>query len=398
MQIDPKFLKKIDSLLEVQQESNILSEAAGMNLTYSLCDRLVTDDYGANYFISFQLPYISSYFSTGCSLSLRYPELQQLNVDQIIIAPIPPQFYSELIDGRGIIMNIPVRQAAFGGTLSAITLYSNTYTGDQVLKKESNPILGDNVCFLFADAINTPYTGTSKDSIGNVVNHSGNNTWGVGSFPTQAQLWKREPAIPYKDVEATYNTDQRTNAWYSVNVDSGYPNGRPGYNYDVPVGFVCLDEGFAILTHTAITQNFLWESGFTQNGSPVALADAGNPVVCKNIYFTAATDMNLEPLGPPLGQNISSFEFNNIDTSFKITAVCLALPTEFYVSNNPTWNKDSAVVNINEQTGFVSFDPLYITELGLYNRDNELIAVAKTSAPVQKDYTGVVTFNVDIEF
>ena len=106
----------------------------------------------------------------------------------------------------------------------------------------------------------------------------------------------------------------------------------------------------------------------------------------------------MRPLGPAIGQDISSFEFNNIDTSFKITAVCLALPTEFYVSNNPTWNKDSAVVNINEQTGFVSFDPLYITELGLYNRDNELIAVAKTSAPVQKDYTGVITFNVDIEF
>ena len=401
MQIDPKFLKKIDSLLEVQQENNILSEVNGQELTYSLCNRVNTGDYGANYFLSFQLPYVNTYFSTGCTLSMRYPELQQLNVDEIIIAPIPPQYYSEMIDGRSIILNIPQQGYTYNGSLSgmsAITLYSNTYTGDQVLKKESSPLLGDNIAFLFADAINTPYTGTSTDSIGNQINHAGNNTWGVGSFPTQSQLWQRPSATGWKEAEFTYNTDQRTNANYSVPVPTNYPDGRAGYNYDIPVGFICLDEGFIVLTHTAITQNFPWGSGYTQNNSLVPFSETTNPSYLKNIYFTGITVQDLRPFGPADTNEVSSVEFNNIETSFKITAVCLALPTEFYVSNNPTWNKDSAVVNINEQSGFISFDPLYITELGLYNIDNELIAVAKTSAPIEKDYTGVITFNVDIEF
>ena len=401
MQVDPRFLKKIDSLLEVQQESNILSEVDGRNLAYSLCDRLNSNDYGANYFLSFQLPYVNSYFPTGCTLSKRYPELQQLNVDEIIIAPIPPQFYSELIDGRSVVMNVPQRGRTVNGSvsgMSGITLYSNTYTGDQVLKKESSPLLGDNIAFLFADAINTPYSGMSTDSIGNQINHAGNNTWGVGALPVQSKLWQRPSAVSWKEVEFTYNTDARTNTKFSVPVGTNYPDGRAGYNYDIPVGFICLDEGFVVLTHTAITQNFPWESGYTQNNTLVSLADAGNPVICKNIFFTGITEQDLRPFGPPQTSEVSSFLFNDINTSFKITAVCLALPTEFYVSNNPTWNKNSAVVNINEQSGFISFDPLYVTELGLYNRDNELIAIAKTSAPIQKDYTGVITFNIDIEF
>lgn len=397
MQIDPKFLKKIDSLLEVQQETNILSSAEGIDLTYSLCNRNNITDYGANYFLSFQLPYTQNYFPTGCSLSLRYPELQQLNVDEIILISIPQNSYSELIDGRTVTMFLPQNGGANEGAMSAVNIYSSTYTGDQVLKYENNPLVGSNVAFLFCDAINTPYTGNSTSSIGDTINHAGVTSWGYGLSPTQ--YLKRPSAIPYKDVELTYNTDQRTNGNYSVPVGANYPDGRAGYNYDVPVGFICLDEGFAIITHTGLTSNFPWASGYTQGGGSIPYILSGDASYLKNVYFTGVTMSPQSYFNPSTaGESASFIEFFDIDTSFKITAVCLALPTEFYVSNNPTWNKDSAVVNINEQTGFVSFDPLYVTELGLYNRDNELIAVAKTSAPVQKDYTGVITFNVDIEF
>ena len=396
MAIDPKFLKPIDSLIEAQQEKNIIAGVSSSDLMYSLCDRNDPFDYGSNYFLSFNLPFAQSYFPTGCTLSLRYPELQQLNVDQIIVAPIPPSTYSELIDGRTVTMNVP----QFTGTssnLSAITLYSSTYTGDNVLKYESNPLIGSNVAFLFSDAINRPYTGLSTSDIGDVINHAGTNSWGYGLSVND--FLKKPSATAYKEVEFTYNTDKRIGN-FSVPVDSTYPNGRAGYNYDVPVGFIALDEGFVVLTHTAITSNFPWTSGYTQSGSQVSSADVypRNLNVLKNIYFTGISNGDMGVLGPKTNDPCSSIEFFNIDTAFKITAVCLALPRQFYISNNPTWNKASAIVNLNEDSGFISFDPLYISELGLYNRDNELVAVAKTSVPVDKDYTSVVTFDVAIEF
>lgn len=392
MPIDTKFLKPIDSLIEVQQEKSILRLVAAQDLTFSLCDRNDTTDYGGNYFVSFNLPFQSAYFPTGCTLSLRYPELQQLNVDQIIVAAIPPTAYSELIDGRSIVMNVPQRGGSDMGHMSAITVYSSTYTGDDILKYESSPLVGSNVAFLFADAINIPYTGQSTSDIGDIIDHAGTNTWGYG-----LDNLKRPSATAWKEVEFTYNTDKRPGR-YAVNVGATYPDGRAGYNYDVPIGFVTLDEGFVILTHTAVTQNFPWESGYTQNGSQVPLILSADPQYLKNIYFTGVTMAGLEPKGPPVGEDAAAFEFNDIDTAFKITAVCLALPREFYISNNPTWNKEDAIVNINEDSGFISFESLYVTELGLYNVDNELIAIAKTSEPVEKDYTSVISFNVDIEF
>ena len=198
----------------------------------------------------------------------------------------------------------------------------------------------------------------------------------------------------YKEVQDFYNTDTRTGN-YSVPVPTNYPDGRAGYNYDVPVGFAALDEGFLIITHTGLTTNFPWYSGFTQNDQQVTSL---NIDVLKDIYFTGSTTVDLMPLGPESLSDISFLTFKDVNTAFRTTAVCLGLPREFYISNNPTWDRTRAVVNLNEETGFISFESLYITELGLYNEENELIAVAKTSVPVEKDYTSVVTFNVNIDF
>jgi len=390
MAVDSKFLKKIDSLISVQQEKLIEKEIEKKDLTYSLCDRDIPDDYGGNYFPSFSLPYTSSYFGTGCTLSKRYPELQQLNVDRMILISVPSSYYSELIDGRTITLTFPQGTGFTNmNNMSAVTIYSSTYTGDEILKFESSPLVGNNVAFLFCDAINKPYTGKSRSDIGEIVDDSKQTTWGY-----ELEYQDRPAAVMYKEVQDFYNTDTRAGK-YAVKIPTNYPDGRAGYNYDVPVGFAALDEGFLVITHTALTTNFPWISGFTQSDQIVTSTNIDN---LKNIYFTGSTAVDLRPLGPENGRDISSLIFKDVNTAFRTTAVCLGLPREFYISNNPTWDRTRAVVNLNEESGFISFESLYITELGLYNEENELIAVAKTSAPVEKDYTSVVTFNVNIDF
>ena len=80
-----------------------------------------------------------------------------------------------------------------------------------------------------------------------------------------------------------------------------------------------------------------------------------------------------------------------------MTSVCIAMPQEFYISNNPTWDKEKAIAQMNSETAIVNYDDIYITEIGLFNSFGELIAVAKMSEPVKKTYVNALTFEINLE-
>jgi hypothetical protein len=145
--------------------------------------------------------------------------------------------------------------------------------------------------------------------------------------------------------------------------------------------------GMVVVTHPTLTQNFPWSSGFTAyNDMPYPIA--GDTDSKNNIYFTGET---------VAGDAISQIEYQDINTSFKTQVVCIGMPREFYISNNPTWDRESALASLDEQTGIISVQPIYITEIGLYNALGELISVSKIDRPVIKEYTDVITFVLDIE-
>jgi hypothetical protein len=80
-------------------------------------------------------------------------------------------------------------------------------------------------------------------------------------------------------------------------------------------------------------------------------------------------------------------------TEYVQSIFCLANPGEFFVSTNPTFKEvygDTGQFNTNN-------DPVYITEVGLYNKFGELIAIAKTSEPIPKNITNFVPFNIELK-
>ncbi len=182
-------------------------------------------------------------------------------------------------------------------------------------------------------------------------------------------------------LAADINSDQRP--WSGVNlavqVTEAYPtNTNQGYNYDIPVGYVSLDKGFLVLTHPDIVDNIPWDQGFQLHTNTV---NTGTTSATTNIYFdnTAA----------------SIVTFNDININFRTSVICLALPTEFVFSTNPSWN---LAFNIQElDNGTNGFDPVQVTEIGLYNKNSQLIAIAKLDRPVEKTYTNLITFNLDID-
>ena len=106
------------------------------------------------------------------------------------------------------------------------------------------------------------------------------------------------------------------------------------------------------------------------------------------------------------GENIStifnavsgaaSFEVNSEETLSSDYVFVRARNSEFNYSENPSY--------ISGSTGDVLFDSLinspqsYITTVGLYNDTNELLAVAKLSKPLVKDFTKETLLRVKLDF
>ena len=371
--------KPITSLISTKRENSTTKALNSSGLTYTLCDRTNLTSKEANYFLSFRLPHKESQLSTVSMLSLQNPELQQLNVDKVVISPIPSVEtsagggYNEIIDGRSITFIVPQDSGATGS--STRTIVSSTYS--QLKKWQDSALLGNKIAFLFSDSINLPRTGTTNDGDVSVTILSPRNTWNVTPFVN------RPEAHAYSDVYASdINTDTRP--FYGVNlavqVLEKYPtNTNQGYNYDVPVGFVVLDKGFMVLTHPDIVDNVPWTDGqelYTNN------ANTGPTSGTTDIYFSG-------------GASVSQVTYNDINVNFRTSVICLALPAEFTFSTNPSWD---LAFNLQElQNGTNGFESIYVTEIGLYNKVNELIAVAKLDRPVEKTYTNLITFNLDID-
>ena len=93
----------------------------------------------------------------------------------------------------------------------------------------------------------------------------------------------------------------------------------------------------------------------------------------------------------------SEVTYKDLNTEFQMSSVCVAMPREFYISNNQTWNRALALAELNEQTGIINIESVWVTEVGLFNALGELVAVSKLSEPVEKNYTNVLTFTLNVK-
>ena len=300
------------------------------------------------------------------TLSLAKPELQQLNVDKIILTPIPKEDYNEIIDGRSVTFTVP--QISGTTAVTAKTIVSSTYT--VLEKKESNDLLGGNIAFLFSDDLNFPYTGKTN---GGLIDKIEFTTWNPST-----SIVDRPPAVSFADLETIdVNTDQRTFADVNlaVTVTEAYPtNTNQGYNYDVPVGFIALDKGWLVLTHPDIVNNIPFPFGLDSGGTP------NTSSATTEIHFTDTTKSNLS--------------FTDINIEFKTSIICLVFPNEFFFTTNPTY--DIAKNFQEQQNSTFGFDAVVISEIALYNARGEIISIAKLDRPLVKQFNDLVTFNLDI--
>lgn len=96
---------------------------------------------------------------------------------------------------------------------------------------------------------------------------------------------------------------------------------------------------------------------------------------------------------------LSGMTFQNITNINSTLVFCRATADEFNYSSNPTFTDDNYRINVIDQ-GQESYQTsfTFVSSVGLYDANNNLLAVAKLSRPVQKTNEKDLTFRIRLDF
>ena len=127
---------------------------------------------------------------------------------------------------------------------------------------------------------------------------------------------------------------------------------------------------------------------------------AGAPFI-PNFMTSASIDDIVDHLSSVrFGSGSQTFLTFQNNTQINSTLVfCRATADEFNFSSNPTYTDSEGrvvVIDENEQGTQKSFS--FITTIGLYDANEQLLAVAKLSRPVEKNDEKDLTFRVRLDF
>ena len=149
------------------------------------------------------------------------------------------------------------------------------------------------------------------------------------------------------------------------------------------VGLVFYQAGIVVLTSSIFQRDF---------GTPTAvLSDSGG---VKGVV-AAATGSTIEALADGFRHTINDIDFNNTIELNSTIYFCRIGHNEFNYSSNPTYISGSRLVVKNQSS---DLPHSYITTVGLYSPDNELMAVAKLSEPIKKDPNTELTLRVRLDY
>jgi hypothetical protein len=429
----------------------------GEELLFTYCD---VTDYGirpfGNLFSSLRLP-VSLDERTRLGTILAGTGLDGLqDVEHVVVVEVPADRYGEMLDGKSIELQLPLR---VDGQNEVYTLYGGYYNFNTELNNQvsdSNPLSGylgveptpendynSNIAYLFCNQIQPPkdtLTEVQLTSASVVVPARGsvevlvplvaattyrcsaltqagirvkaevagaglvelasltlNGIGPTGTFrPRQAATKLRYFNDGYADlvldnvvVRYDVTSSREWSSWSPLNRYPTQPNGvgksiatlldpnQLGFA-DEPVGLVYLDKGLLVLTHPTLVENLRRDtlSGAQCLEEPglVDLVDCPATGGYTRLRYTGDDG------------TLARLSYRSVTTELTQTFTCMAGIGEFSQTTNPTYSvayPDAA-----------ADQPVYITEVGLYNQAGELIAIAKTSEPLLKQANRPVLFTI----
>tara|TARA_Y100001973_G_C5207048_1_gene342276 strand:+ start:2076 stop:3224 length:1149 start_codon:yes stop_codon:yes gene_type:complete len=212
-------------------------------------------------------------------------------------------------------------------------------------------------------------------------------------------------SIPHQDNKVKLS-DYGAATDYRVNSPAGdygilYADSSEGTNLtdddggtDVPAGLIFYQAGVAVLNSRVFLDED--DGGIIINslGTPNMRHVAGDADGADSIN-TIMGAQSIQTVCDAVRHRIVDITFNNTTELNSTIYFCRANHNEFNYSSNPTYTSNSQLVVKNLATD----SPVsYITTVGLYSSDNELMAVAKLSEPLKKSPTNELTLRVRLDY
>ena len=177
---------------------------------------------------------------------------------------------------------------------------------------------------------------------------------------------------------------------------------------DNPVNtFIGSSRVYQLISGSNGTAGTLANSGYVANSGSYGLVfpDLGtiliNPdAVSQSIHVEASRSNNSDGLNSRALFNAlnlgASFALNSEETITSDYIFVRARNSEFNYSENPSFISGSTGEVIYDE--FINHPQVYATTVGMYNDSNELLAVAKLSRPLLKDFTKESLVRVKLDF
>lgn len=146
-------------------------------------------------------------------------------------------------------------------------------------------------------------------------------------------------------------------------------------------GLIFYQAGIVVLTGSVFSSQL--------SASNVVMEPSGDEI---DALLTGST---IDVIGDSLRHRIMNIEFNNTTELNSTVYFCRINHNEFNYSSNPTYVSGSKI-QVKTQA---SDEPLaYITTIGLYNDNNELLATAKLSEPLKKSASNEFTIRARLDY
>ncbi len=171
-----------------------------------------------------------------------------------------------------------------------------------------------------------------------------------------------------------------------VSGSNGSPYSGDGYTASSgSYGLFLPDIGTIILNAAAL------DLSYTDGGINLGTGLTTTSYNPAKLYSTGSNKIGLTT-----GSYTSSFFLNSQETITSDFVFCRARNAEFNYTENPSFISGSTGAVLYDL--FVNNPTTYITTVGMYNDQNELLAVAKLSKPLKKDFTKEALIRVKLDF
>jgi len=196
----------------------------------------------------------------------------------------------------------------------------------------------------------------------------------------------------------------------ATNVNYSFPGGSVGTLVDTAttnaVGLIWHDQGIVIVDASrvfnvtqSITGTIQSVNTLTQPFTGSLLSSSVNKL--NALFYSASVDDILDHVCSTrfTGSDATAMAFQNQTNINSSVYFCKFSADRFNYSSNPTYtDNDGRIVVIDAGQEDIQRSFAFITSIGLYDADNNLLAVAKTSRPILKNYQREYTIKCRLDY